>query len=211
MLLRALVAHVVLNHLLVAVVRRLVLRARGDGVPGDASFGDVVEPVEHARDMEGMVIGRRHRDAEADALRHPRHARDHRHHVVARPFGAPAHRRVVVAAIVLRRAARVPEEQHVHDSARGHAGDVFIEFGAAVIGIAFPRARHLPQVVGVIVREIGGEMDQLRLRHDARAPYIAKKFSTGALRDSRPTSTNISICRCASRRSVSVKVNSMRG
>lgn len=40
---------------------------------------------------------------------------------------------------------------------------------------------------------------------------LMKKVSTGALCGRRPTSTNMSIWRCARRRSFSVKVNSMRG
>src|SRR5256885_16499772 len=66
-LLRALVANVVLDHLLVAVVCRLVLGARGHGVPGDPSLGHVVEPIEYPGDMEGVVIGGGHSDAEAHA------------------------------------------------------------------------------------------------------------------------------------------------
>ena len=42
-LLRALVAHVVLDHLVVAVVGGFVLVGRGHRVPGDAAAGDVIE------------------------------------------------------------------------------------------------------------------------------------------------------------------------
>ena len=166
MLLRALVAHVVLDHFLVAVVRRLVLRARGHGVPGDAALGDVIESVEHARDVKRVMVGGRHGDAEADALGNARHAGDHRHHVVARPFGAVAHRGVMIAAVILRRAAGIAEEQHVHDAARRGARDVLVKFRARVIRIAFPGSGHLPQIIGVVVRQVGGEMDELGLRHD---------------------------------------------
>src|SRR5262245_4617757 len=41
--------------------------------------------------------------------------------------------------------------------------------------------------------------------------YMTKKLSTGTIRGRRPTSTNLSICRCARRRSVSVNVKSMCG
>src|SRR4051812_5585107 len=111
--------------------------------------------------MEGMVIGGGHSDAEAYALSHARHAGDHRHHVVTWPLSAVAHRRVMIAAVVLRRAARVPEEQHIHDTARRHAGDVFVKFWTRVVGIALPGAGHLPEIVGVIMRQVDSEMNQL--------------------------------------------------
>ena len=164
-LLRLIVARVVLDHLLVAPVRRFVLGARGHRVPGNAALGDVVERVERARDVKGMVIGGRHGDAETDPVRHARHARDHRHHVVARPLGSIAHRGAMVAAVVLRGAAGIAEEQQVHDPARCDARDVLVEFRAAVIGIALPRAGHLPEIVGMIMREIGSEMNDFRFGH----------------------------------------------
>src|SRR6185312_17194951 len=68
MLLRAFVAYVVLDHFLIAVVRRFVLRARGHRIPGDAALGDVIEAVEDPRDMEWVMVGGRHGDAEADAV-----------------------------------------------------------------------------------------------------------------------------------------------
>ena len=120
------------------------------------------------------MVGRRHGDAEADAARHARHARDHRHHVVARPLGAVAHGGVMIAAVILRRAAGIAEEQQVHDAARGGAGDVLVEFRARVVGVPFPRSRHLPQIVGVVVRQVGGKMNEVRFRHNGRLAALSR-------------------------------------
>jgi hypothetical protein len=164
-LLRLIVARIMLDHLLIAPVRRFVLGTRGHRVPGNAAFGDVVERVERTRDVKGMVIGGGHGNAETDPVRRARHARDHGHHVVARPLGSITHRGAMVAAVVLRGAAGIAEEQEVHDPPRCDARDILVEFRAAVIGIALPRAGHLPEIIRMIMREIGSEMHDFRFGH----------------------------------------------
>ncbi len=125
----------------------------------------MVQRIEEARDVKRMVIGRRHGDGEAHARSRLGHQRNHRRHVVARPFGAVAHGRFVVAAVVLGRAAGVAEEQHVHHAALRDAGDVFVEFRRAVIVVSDPRSRHPPQIVRVQERQVSREVDGLRLGH----------------------------------------------
>ena len=165
MLLRALIAGIVLDQLVVTPVRRLVLRARGDRIPGNAPAGDVIERVEQARDVEGMMIRGGHGDAETNSLCRPRHARNHRHHVVPWPLHPVAHGGVVIAPVFLGRAGGVAEEQQIEDAAGRDACDVLVEVGAAVIGVAGPGARHSPEIVGVKEREIGGEVDDLGSAH----------------------------------------------
>ena len=164
-LLRALVALVVLHHVVEAVVRGFVLVGRRHRVPGDPPARHMVERIEEARDVERMVIGRRHGDGEAHARGGLGHQRDHRRHVVARPFGAVADAGLVVAAVVLGRAAGVAEEQHVHHAALRDARDVLVEFRRAVVVVADPGARHPPQIVGVQKRQVGREMDGLGFGH----------------------------------------------
>ncbi len=159
-LLRPLVAGIVVHHHVEAVVGGLVLVGRSHRIPGDAAARDVVERVEHPRAVERMVIGGRHGHGEADALRGLRHERDHRRHVVPRPLGAVAHHRMVIAAVILRGPAGIAEEQHVHHAAFGDAGDVLVEFGRAVIGIADPGPWHAPEIVRVEEREVRREMDR---------------------------------------------------
>ena len=153
-----------LHHLVEAVIRGLVLVGRRHGVPGDASTRDVVERVEDTRAVERMMVRGRKRQGEADAWRGFRHQRDHRRHVVARPLRAVAHNGFVVAAVILRRAAGVAEKQHIHDTALGDAGDVLVEFRRSVVGIADPRTRHAPEIVGVQKRQISRKMDRLTFR-----------------------------------------------
>jgi hypothetical protein len=148
-LLRAPVALVMIHQLVEAPIRRLALVGRRHRVPGDAAAGQVVERVEHPRDVERMMIGRRHRQREADAGRGARQQRDHRRHVVPRPFCAKSDDSAMIATIVLRGAAIVAEKQQVHHSARGDARDLLVEVGRAVIRIADPGARYPPEVVGM--------------------------------------------------------------
>jgi hypothetical protein len=153
----------VVHHLLEAVVRGLVLVGGGHDIPGDAPARHVIERIEETRDVKGMVVGRRHRQRKADVGGRFRHQGNHRRHVMARPLGAVAHVRVMTAAEIFRRPAGVAEEQHVHDAALRDPGDLFVEVGRAVVVVADPGAGHAPEIIGVKERQIGGEVDGLRL------------------------------------------------
>ena len=166
-LLRAFVALVVIHHGVEAVIRGLVLVGRRYGIPGDPPACHVVERVEETRDIERVMIGRRHGEREAHAGRGLGHQRNHRRHVMAGPFGAIADGGLVVAPVVLGGAAGVAEEQHIHHAALRDARDVLVEFRRAVIVVSDPRARQPPQIIRVQKRQIGGEVDGLRFGHAA--------------------------------------------
>ena len=163
-LLRSLVALVVLHHGVEAVIRGFVLVGRRHGVPCDPTARYMVERIEEARDVERMVIGRRHGDGEAHAGRGLGHQRNHRRHVMAGPFGAIAHARLVVAAVVLGRAASVAEEQHVHHAALGDTGDVLVEIRRAVVVVSDPRAGQSPHIVRVQERQVCRKVDGCWIR-----------------------------------------------
>ena len=61
-----------------AEVVRLGVLARGDQVPAGAAVADVVERGELARDVIGLVVGRRRGRDQADALGHHRQRRQQR-------------------------------------------------------------------------------------------------------------------------------------
>jgi hypothetical protein len=168
-----------IHHHVEAPVGGLALVGRRDRIPSNAAARHVVQRVEDARDVERVVVGRRHRQREPDARGHPRQQRNHRRHVVPRPFGAKADDRAMITAKILGGAAVVAEKQHVHHAALGNAGDVLVEIRGAVVRIADPGARHSPQVVGVDERYIGCKMHGLARGHD---------LSLGSLRGTRARS-----------------------
>ncbi len=69
---RPAIAGVVLPMLVPPEIPRFRRIAGGDEIPSRAPAADVVERGEFARDVIGLVIGRRRRGDEADALRHHR-------------------------------------------------------------------------------------------------------------------------------------------
>src|SRR5262249_46999495 len=80
------------------------------------------------------------------------------------------HHSAMIAAIVLRGAAIVAEEQQIHLAARGDARDLLVEVGRAVIRVADPGARYPPEVVGMQERQVGSQVDGLALGHRRYAP-----------------------------------------
>ena len=95
----AIVAQVMLDHLLAAHVLSFAIVERCDHVPGRTPVGHQIERGEQARHMERLVVARRIGRTEAEPLgRHP-HDREHGHRVHLHATDAVSHGVFVVAPV----------------------------------------------------------------------------------------------------------------
>ncbi len=152
---RPAVAEPVLHMRVAAEIIRLLLAPRGDDVPADAAFGDVVERGELARDVVGLVVGGRRAGDEAEALRHRGERADHGQrleHVDARVVGE--------LRVVLRRMAHrdaVGPEHEVEAGAFRLPRHLLPE--ADVHRRIHPRSRHPPaRGVGAVRDDVEPEL-----------------------------------------------------
>src|SRR6185295_14915255 len=122
--LSTLIAFVMLHHFVEAIVRGFVFVGRSHSVPRNSTACHMVESIEETCDVKWMVVGCRHGDGEAYTWGSLGHQRNHRRHVMARPLGTVPDGRLMGAAVVLRRAAGVAEEQHIHYAALRDTRDV---------------------------------------------------------------------------------------
>ena len=123
----AIVPEVVVDRAVAAHVGGFDVIERRDDVPGAAALGHQVEGLEGAGDVEGLVVGRRHRRAEAQPLRRHRHRHQAGHRVHLDAANAVLDRIAVVAAVVLGHAEAVIEERHLELALFQHPGDVGVE------------------------------------------------------------------------------------
>ena len=144
------VARVVLDGLLQPHVLRLDVVHRGDDVPGGAAARHQIERLEQARNMEGMIVGRRVGGAEAE----PRGAHRHRHEAGDRVHfdtaDAVRHGLRKAPAVELRHAEAVVEEGQLELAGLEHPADMGVIVGrrkiAARVGVA-PGAREIRAVL----------------------------------------------------------------
>ena len=158
--LQPVVALVVVDQLVVAVVGVVGPPLRGDDVEGDPSVGDVVERVEQARRVERVHEGRRIGEPEPQMVGHPRHQGDEWAHVEARPRDAVAHRVLDRALPGVRDAGAVAEEDHVEAAALGDARDLLEHADIGMMTVD-PGAGQPPMRLDVGPRQVEREMDFL--------------------------------------------------
>ncbi len=157
-LLHPVVAPIVLHEHVEAVVRRIRPPRGGDHVEGDTAARDVVERIEQPRHVEGMHVGRRIGQAEADVARDLRERPDIGAHVLARPSHAPLDRVVARALPGGGNAGPVAEEDEVHEATLRDPGDVR-EDAHVGIGRVAPGARNAPAPFEMGPRYVVAEMD----------------------------------------------------
>ena len=155
------VALVVADEVVIAVIGVVRAAGRGDDVERDPPARHMVERVEQPGQVIRVHEGRRIGDTEAEMLRHPRHRHRERRQILAWPRDAPAHRRVAALLPGARHAGSIAREQHVEKAALGDAGDL-LERPDVGVGVFGPGARYSPTPLHVDVREVEGEVHPLR-------------------------------------------------
>ena len=164
---RAPVALVLRQVLLAAEILRFGVVGRRHQIPARAAAADQIERREAARDVIGLVVGRRRRADEADVLRHRRERREQRHRLDPRDVGRARQGFAIVALA----GQRVGRKHQIEQPALGGLRhlDIFREIQPAVRpGILVPPAgdvmRRRPQE--------HAELDLSRPRHSV-CPHSA--------------------------------------
>ena len=123
----AVVAQVVIEHLVAAHVPRFAVVERGDDVPGRAPVSHQIKRGEHARHMERLVIGGRIGRAKPKPLGRHAHYGQHRHRIELHATNAVLDSMRVVAPIHVRHRQAVIEEAEMKLPFLQHAADVAIK------------------------------------------------------------------------------------
>ena len=156
----AVVAQVVIDHLVAAHVLRLAVVERGDHVPGRAALRHQVERGEHARHVERLVVAGRIGGAEAEPLGRHAHDGEHGDGVELHAADAVLDGVRVVAAVHVRHRQPVVEKAEMKLALLQHAADVPVEIRRPAIGA---RLRMAPgaREVGAVLRLQEADQDHL--------------------------------------------------
>src|SRR5262249_14701137 len=157
----AVVAQVVLDHLLAAHVLGFAVVERGDDVPGRASGGHQIEGREQARDMERLVIAGRIGRAEPEPLGRHAHDREHGDGIHLHAADAVAHRMVVVVPVYVGHGQPVIEEAEIELSVLEHPAYVPVIVRRPGVGARqwmAPRTR----MIRAVLRLQKGDQDHWR-------------------------------------------------
>ena len=160
----AVVAFVVRDRRLGAVIRSLGIIERGDDVPGRPSAAHVVEGREGAGDVERRVIGGRAGGAEADPPGRRGHDRQYRNRVHLHHPHAVPHRVRVGTAIDIRQCQPVVEEGEMELAGLQDLGDPPVVAGGEEVAGRF-RVAPGGGVVGAVLRLEEAHQDHAPLAH----------------------------------------------